>query len=97
MLEHFYHDLGDDFVEKFQWEFQPTTGPYVIHEDDIKKGRAITLTRNDDWWAKDNKFFRNRYNPDRIRVQVIRDAAKPALRKLSSGKLKGRMFRVRRI
>ena len=76
MPEHFYHDLDDDFVEKFQWEFQPTTGPYVIHEDDIKKGRAITLTRNDDWWAKDNKFFRNRYNPDRIRVQVIRDAAK---------------------
>lgn len=30
-------------------------------------------------------------------VAVNRDAAKPALRKLSAGKLKGRMFRVRRI
>lgn len=76
MPEHFYHDLGDDFVEKFQWEFQPTTGPYIIREDDIKKGRAITLRRNDEWWARDNKFYKNRYNPDRIRVQVIRDAAK---------------------
>jgi ATP-independent RNA helicase DbpA len=30
-------------------------------------------------------------------VAVNRDAAKPALRKLSAGKLKGRFFRVRRI
>lgn len=76
MAEHFYGDLGDDFVEKFQWQFAPTTGPYVIKPDDIKKGRAITLTRNDDWWARDRKFFKNRYNPDRIRVTVIRDSAK---------------------
>lgn len=74
--EHFYHDIGDDFVEKYQWAFVPTTGPYVIAQKDIKKGRAITLRRNDGWWARDNKYVRNRFNPDRIRLTVIRDAAK---------------------
>lgn len=74
--QHFYKALGDDYVERYQWKFQPTTGPYVIEEKDIKKGVSIALTRQKDWWAKDNKFFRNRYNPDRIHISVIRDTPK---------------------
>ena len=74
--QHFYKELGDDYVERYQWKFQPTTGPYVIEEKDIKKGISIALTRQDDWWAKDNKFWRNRYNPDRIHISVIRDTPK---------------------
>jgi microcin C transport system substrate-binding protein len=74
--QHFYKELGDDYVERYQWKFQPTTGPYVIEEKDIKKGVSIALTRNKDWWAKDNKFWKNRYNPDRVHISVIRDTPK---------------------
>jgi microcin C transport system substrate-binding protein len=74
--QHFYKELGDDFVERYQWRFQPTTGAYVIHEDDIKKGRSITLTRQKDWWALDKKNLRYRYNFDRIHLTVIRDIPK---------------------
>jgi len=74
--QHFYKALGEDYVERYQWKFQPTTGPYVIEEEDIKKGVSIALTRQDGWWAKDNKFWRNRYNPDRIHISVIRDTTK---------------------
>lgn len=74
--QHFYKELGEDYVERYQWKFQPTTGPYVIEEKDIKKGVSIALTRQKDWWAKDNKFWRNRYNPDRIHISVIRDTTK---------------------
>ena len=74
--QHFYKELGEDYVERYQWKFQPTTGPYVIEEKDIKKGVSIALTRNKDWWAKDNKFWRNRYNPDRVHISVIRDTPK---------------------
>lgn len=74
--QHFYKALGDDYVERYQWQFQPTTGPYVIEDKDIKKGVSIALTRQDNWWAKDNKFWRNRYNPDRIHISVIRDTPK---------------------
>lgn len=74
--EHFYKELGDDFVQRYQWRFVPTTGPYVVKKDDINKGRSIALTRLKDWWAKDNKFFKYRYNPDRIQLQVIRETPK---------------------
>jgi microcin C transport system substrate-binding protein len=76
MPRHFYQELGDDYVDRYQWRFQPTTGPYVIKDKDIKKGTSIALTRLKDWWAKDNKFWRNRYNLDRIQLTVIRDSAK---------------------
>ncbi len=74
--EHFFTELGPDYVERYQWRFVPTPGPYVIHDDDIRKGRSITLTRLEDWWGRDKKFLRNRYNADKIRMTVIRDQAK---------------------
>jgi len=71
--QHFYKELGDDFVERYQWRFAPTTGPYVVRDEDLVQGRSVTLTRLDNWWAKDKKFFRNRYNIDRVVLNVIRD------------------------
>jgi microcin C transport system substrate-binding protein len=76
MPQHFYKELGDDYVDRYQWKFKPSTGPYVIEDKDIKKGISIALTRNDGWWAKDNKFWRNRYNMDKIHLSVIRDTPK---------------------
>lgn len=72
----FFKELGDDYVERYQWRFVPTTGPYAVHDKDIKKGRAITITRDPNWWAKDMKFWRNRFNFDKLRFTVIRDTAK---------------------
>ncbi len=73
---HFYTELGDDFPERYQWKFAPTTGPYTVADADIDKGRSITLRRNKDWWAKDLKHYRYRFNPDNVRLVVIRDNAK---------------------
>ena len=72
--QHFFKEMGEDFVERYQWSFVPTTGPYVIRDGDLVQGRSITLTRLEDWWAKDKKFFKNRYNADRIVLNVIRDS-----------------------
>lgn len=83
---HFYGELGEDYVDKFQWQFQPTTGPYVIKEEDINKGRFIRLTRNKDWWARDLPFQRYRFNFDVIHVSVIRDNEK-ALEAFKKGEL----------
>lgn len=73
---HFYKELGDDFVERYQWRFQPTTGPYVINDKDVNKGVSIALTHIDDWWAKDKKYWKNRYNMNKIHLSVIRDTPK---------------------
>ncbi len=74
--KHFFSAFGEDYVQRYQWDFVPTTGPYVITPENLRKGRSVTLTRLDDWWAKDLKFWRYRFNADRIHLTVIRDIAK---------------------
>jgi microcin C transport system substrate-binding protein len=76
MAQHFYKEIGEDYVDRYQWRFAPNTGPYVIREEDLKKGRSITMTRNPDWWANDKKHWRYRFNADKIRFTVIRDTEK---------------------
>jgi len=73
---HFYRQVGSDFIERYQWRIAPTTGAYVIHEKDLKKGRSVRLSRNPQWWAGNKKQWRYRYNVDAINLTVIRDTAK---------------------
>ena len=74
--QHFFTALGDDYPERYQWDFMPTTSAYEIKPESINKGRSITYTKIEDWWAKDNKFYRYRFNPERVHFTVIRDKAK---------------------
>jgi len=74
--EHFYGELDDEYLEDYQWKMEPTLGAYVVLPENIEKGKTITLTRVKDWWANDKRFYRNRFNPDRIRVTVVRDPNK---------------------
>ena len=73
---HFYKNYGPDFVDRYQWKVAPTTGAYYVKDKDIKKGVSITLTRDKNWWAKDKKYYRYRFNPDKITYTTIRDASK---------------------
>ena len=74
--EAFYKEYGPDFEERYQWRFVPTTGAYVVKDSDLIKGVSITQTRVQDWWAKDKKYYRYRFNPDAIKYTVIRDDSK---------------------
>lgn len=67
---HFYKDMSN-FVQRYNWAIAPNTGPYQISK--IKKGKSITFTRKKDWWAKDLKYYQNRFNIDKVRFTVIRD------------------------
>ncbi len=72
--EHFYKGrIGENWVKEANWEIAPNTGAYVL--SNFKKGKTVTLTRNKEWWAKDLKFQKNRFNVDKIRIKVIRDRA----------------------
>ena len=59
---HFYREFGPDFEERYNWRVRPTTGAYRIREEDVVKGRSITLTRVNDWWAKGTRYNRYRFN-----------------------------------
>ncbi len=68
---HFYGELNENFVKKYNWEIVPNTGPYQI--SDFKKGKHIKFKRKKDWWAKDLHYFKNRFNVDTVIFNVVRD------------------------
>ena len=71
--EHFYEELDGEFLSKYQWNPEPTTGAYVAMLENVDKGKSVTLVRQNDWWADQKRFFRYRFNPEKIKVSVIRD------------------------
>lgn len=77
---HFYRELGDDYVTRYNWRFEPTTGPWVITDAELKRTATarnhITLTRLENWWANEKRQFRYRYNPAALRLRVIRETPK---------------------
>jgi len=73
---HFYKDYSADYVDFYQWKVQPHAGAYFVRDEDIVKGVSVTLTRDKNWWAKDKKYYRYRYNPDKLVYTTIRDKSK---------------------
>ncbi|MBK1882920.1 hypothetical protein JIN85_10865 [Luteolibacter pohnpeiensis] len=73
---HFFAEYGPDYDTRYQWRFRPTTGAYEVKPEDIVKGVSITETRVKNWWAKDRKYYKYRYNPDKIVYTVVRDQSK---------------------
>ncbi len=66
-----FHELNKDWVRNYNWKIEPNTGPYIITE--IRKGKYIELERKKNWWAKDDRYNKNRFNVDKIVLEVIRD------------------------
>jgi microcin C transport system substrate-binding protein len=66
-----FHKLGPAWVKDTNWKVEPNTGPYQITK--VEKGKEIVFERKKDWWGRDLRYFRNRYNVDRIVTTVIRD------------------------
>jgi microcin C transport system substrate-binding protein len=68
---HFFGQLGDDFVRKYNWKIVPNTGPYQI--SDFKKGKYLKFKRKRDWWARDLYYSKNRFNVNNVIYTVVRD------------------------
>lgn len=70
--KHFYKKIHKDFVKRYNWAIEPNTGPYIL--SDFKKGKYLIFKRKKDWWAKDLRYYKYRYNVDTIKYTVIRDS-----------------------
>ena len=68
---HFFGELGEDFIRRYNWAVVPNTGPYQI--DKFKKGRYVRFSRKPGWWGENLKYFKHRFNVDRVIYKVIRD------------------------
>lgn len=73
---HFFREFGPDYPQRYQWRVKPVSGAFVIDEEQTSKGRSITLKRVRDWWARDRKYYKNRFNPDFIRYRLVRSTEK---------------------
>ncbi|MDZ4746621.1 MAG: extracellular solute-binding protein [bacterium] len=64
---------GKEFIEKYNTEMPMGTGEYILLESDIKSGQSYTLTRRDDYWAKDDLMNKSTGNFDKITINVVKD------------------------
>lgn len=62
---------GRDFEKT---SLDPPLGSGAYRVKDFETNRSVTYERVKDWWAKDLPINRGRYNFDRIRYDVYRDA-----------------------
>jgi microcin C transport system substrate-binding protein len=70
--KHYFGVLDESFVQNYNWKIVPNTGAYQISE--FKKGKFIKFKIKKDWWAKDRKYLKNRFNVDKVVFDVIRDS-----------------------
>jgi microcin C transport system substrate-binding protein len=66
-----FHKLDENWVRDYNWKVEPNSGPYNISK--VDKGKYIEFELKDDWWARDLKYYKNRFNVRKISVKVIRD------------------------
>jgi microcin C transport system substrate-binding protein len=67
---HFYAGgIKKDWVDAFQWTFEPTAGPYSL--DSYKKGESLTFKKVKDWWGYQYGYNKYRFNVDTLEFQVI--------------------------
>jgi microcin C transport system substrate-binding protein len=66
-----FHVLDEKWVQDYNWTPEPKFGPYKVGK--VEKGKFVELLRVKDWWGEDMRFFKNRFNVDKIRISVIRD------------------------
>jgi microcin C transport system substrate-binding protein len=66
-----FHKLDEKWVFDYNWLIEPNTGPYNITK--VEKGKSIEYSRNENWWAKDKRYFEKRFNPDKYELVVLRE------------------------
>jgi microcin C transport system substrate-binding protein len=64
---------GKEYLEKFQFEYIPGSGPYTIDKNDINKGQSIMIRRRSDYWAEKERYNIGLNNFDMVRFEVIQD------------------------
>jgi microcin C transport system substrate-binding protein len=62
------------YLRDYNFKYLASTGPYIISESDIRKGKSISLRRRSDYWAEKARRNTGLNNFDEVRFVVVRDA-----------------------
>lgn len=77
---------GAGYLEKYQYDFMPNTGPYELDKEATKSNELLVLKRRPDYWAKDYPANIGLYNFDQIKFLVVRED-RLQLEKLKAGEV----------
>ncbi len=69
----FYAEAAGDYRERYRHRIPPTTGAYTVGR--VEQGRLVELVRVKNWWAKDKRYQRHRFNVDAIEHHFLTDEA----------------------
>lgn len=64
---------GAAYLRDYNFKLLPGTGPYIVNDQDIEKGKSVTIRRRKDYWAEKARSNVGLNNFDEIRETVIRD------------------------
>jgi microcin C transport system substrate-binding protein len=64
---------GEKYIKDYNYKLLPGTGPYVINDSDLDKGKTITVRRRNDYWAAKARANVGLNNFDELRFVVVRD------------------------
>ncbi len=69
----FYAEAAGDYVARYGQRIPPTTGAYTIGK--VERGRMVEFVRVKDWWARDERYQRYRFNADAVEHHFLTDEA----------------------
>jgi len=64
---------GDTYLKDYNFKVIPGSGPYTIREEDVEKGKSISVRRRKDYWAEKARANVGMANFDELRFVVVRD------------------------
>jgi microcin C transport system substrate-binding protein len=62
-----------EYLEKYNYDVVPGSGPYYVKKEDVEKGRSITVRRRNDYWAENERWNIGLNNFDVFKTDVIAD------------------------
>jgi microcin C transport system substrate-binding protein len=64
---------GETYIKEYNFKVLPGSGPYTLREEDIQKGKQISLRRRKDYWGEKARANIGIDNFDELRYVVVRD------------------------
>jgi microcin C transport system substrate-binding protein len=64
---------GAAYLKDYNFKLLPGSGPYVVREEDIDKGKTISARRRNDYWAAKARANVGMNNFDELHFSVVRD------------------------
>lgn len=64
---------GAGYLDKYQYQMLPGTGPYDLNLQDTKVGEQVVVNRRKDYWAENKGLNIGKFNFDEIKFPVVKD------------------------